>query len=361
MTDKQLNFIKTKDIINYKQLLIDYPWITKNNPKCILSPDSDGFLCGLLTTNFLNGEIVGFYDGKVLIIRNDVNIYDSIFYDMEINRNSIKSIGQHLVTWNNNLLNRQNLSNCINPNNIRKIQGKPMSPTPQPPMLQNFQRKYPFGTIHFLIGILSETGLIKNIKNDAIWPFLFTDGTWNNLFGYTENCLEWINYLRINDSEHLLNKFFCSSDYSFYSIMEGINDFLRKRDGCNAVGTYKNGLYEIGGRNKRTGDKLKLSTPQGDVINLVKDIDLYKIHEKETSRIISFINIMASLTGWEYIDSRWSWDKFNLYKFTKQDFNNPSRNLNNTTFEELIDMNPISLAMTSGDNIQYTIEGPDEL
>ena len=68
--------------INNNEIIRKFPWVIEDNPKCILSPDSDGFLCGLLTTNFLNGEIVGFYDGKVLIIKNDVNIYDCIFKSM---------------------------------------------------------------------------------------------------------------------------------------------------------------------------------------------------------------------------------------------------------------------------------------
>ena len=55
----------TNEQINYKKIISDYPWIIEKRQKYILSPDSDGFLCGLLVTNYLDGEIVGFYDGKI--------------------------------------------------------------------------------------------------------------------------------------------------------------------------------------------------------------------------------------------------------------------------------------------------------
>ncbi|WP_181180242.1 hypothetical protein [Candidatus Thermokryptus mobilis] len=35
----------------------------KNKNKVIISPDVDGFLCGLLVSYYLDWEIVGFYDG----------------------------------------------------------------------------------------------------------------------------------------------------------------------------------------------------------------------------------------------------------------------------------------------------------
>jgi len=40
--------------INYNNIIKKYPWILKENQKCILSPDSDGLLCGLFMSNVLN-------------------------------------------------------------------------------------------------------------------------------------------------------------------------------------------------------------------------------------------------------------------------------------------------------------------
>ena len=38
--------IDINDKIIYDNLIKKYPWIVKENQKCILSPDSDGLLCG---------------------------------------------------------------------------------------------------------------------------------------------------------------------------------------------------------------------------------------------------------------------------------------------------------------------------
>ncbi len=54
--------------IEYDIICKKYKWILEKNNFCVLSPDSDGFLCGLFMSTFLNWKIVGFYDGKVSVI-----------------------------------------------------------------------------------------------------------------------------------------------------------------------------------------------------------------------------------------------------------------------------------------------------
>lgn len=336
--------------INYKKIINEYPWIVKRGQKYVLSPDSDGFLCGLLVTNYLDGEIVGFYDGKISLLKNGVRAKDCVFLDVDINRTSIKSVGHHMVTYNKRITHANiNYSNCIQPNILRNFDGR-----------NDFQKKYPFGTIHLLLGIFQEEKLIDKLPKDAIWPMLFTDGVWNNLFGYTENCIEWINFLGIDKSNQILNSLFCSSHYSFYEIMLGLNDFLRMRDGFNASGySNANGEYIEGGRNKRTGDKLKISNSSGTPINLVKNKSTFDIHHKEKIRIEEFITSMAKYVDWSYQAEKWCWNDFRLLKFSKGDFSKTA--LSNQTYISLMDKSPLSLAMTSGTNIEFTIEAPDKL
>jgi len=336
--------------ISYSEIIDKHPWIIKQKQNYIISPDSDGFLCGLLVSNLLNGKIVGFYDGKIALIKNGVKAKDCIFLDMDINRKNIKSIGHHMVTYNKRVSHKNfDYSNCIQPNVIRNFDGK-----------NDFQKKYPFATIHLLIGIFQEAGLLKNISKDSIWPLLFTDGVWNNLFGYTENCLEWINFLNIDNEKHVLNQLFCAGQYSFYDIMLGLNDFLRVRDDYNAKGYYNGNEYIEGGRNKRTGDKLKISNPNGDPINLVDNQYLFDIHTTEKIRMEKFITSISKYVDWTYISENWCWDNFRLLKFTKGDFSKPPA-LSNVTFTSLMNKDPISMAMTSGNNIEYTLNGPDVL
>jgi len=346
MNNKEQN----SERIAYNQILKKYPWIIEKKQKYIISPDSDGFLCGLLLTHNLGGEVVGFYDGKIALIKNGIKAEECIFLDVDINRASIKSIGHHMVTYNKRI-NHNNFkySNCIQPNVLRNFDGR-----------NNFQNKYPFATVHLLLGILQEAELVKNLPKDAIWPLLFTDGVWNNLFGYTENCINWINYLGVDNDNHILNSLFCSSHYTFYEIMLGLNDFLRMRDGFNASGYSDNSQeYINGGRNKRTGDKLKISNSNGEPINLIKNENSFDIHSKEKIRIEEFITSMSKYVGWQYHSDKWCWENFRLLKFSKGDFSKLA--LSNQTYKLLMDKNPLSIAMTSGTNIEYTIEGPDIL
>ncbi len=55
------------DQIDYPEVIKRYPWIVSRGQNCILSPDSDGLLCGLFMSHFLDWKIKGFYDTKILV------------------------------------------------------------------------------------------------------------------------------------------------------------------------------------------------------------------------------------------------------------------------------------------------------
>lgn len=40
--------------LDYPRLILKYPWIIKRDKMCILSPDSDGLLCGLFMSKYLS-------------------------------------------------------------------------------------------------------------------------------------------------------------------------------------------------------------------------------------------------------------------------------------------------------------------
>lgn len=85
--------------LDYEALLRQYPWIVERDQNCILSPDSDGLLCGLLMSHYLNWKIRGFYNGKVFAIEQGISPANCIFLDMEIFRSNIRSVGQHMVMY----------------------------------------------------------------------------------------------------------------------------------------------------------------------------------------------------------------------------------------------------------------------
>ena len=56
-------------IININEIEDKYSWIFEKNMDCIISPDSDGLMCGLLMSQYFDWKIKGFYDGKFCFIK----------------------------------------------------------------------------------------------------------------------------------------------------------------------------------------------------------------------------------------------------------------------------------------------------
>ena len=166
------------DVIDYVAVINKYPWLVERNQDCVLSPDSDGLLCGLFASHYLNWKIRGFYDGKILVLEKGFRARDCIFLDMEVFRKEARSVGQHMVMFNKDHLpaNWRNFDNCFSANNVRGYDAK-----------HNFSQKYPLGTIHLLLGVLGSVKKMK-IPATAICPLLHTDGPFKNLFNYPDNC-----------------------------------------------------------------------------------------------------------------------------------------------------------------------------
>ena len=327
------------DKIDYKKIIEKYPWIVEKNHKAILSPDSDGLLCGLFMSHYFDWTIEGFYDGKVMLLKDGVKPKDCVFLDMEISRSEIRSLGHHMLLLNKNSkpVNwEENFKNCIQPNNLREYDGK-----------HDFRLKYPLATIHILMGIVNEhTSVI--LDEDSIPALYFTDGVFNVLFSYPENVLNWLNYLDAEKKDNPLNIIFENEKYTtIINLMREMNNFFRERD-------------EISVPHER-GDRLKISTKDGDYYNTEKDGSNYKINQNAVERVEKFLNLLSSLTKWEYKNHSWNWNGFKLYKFTKSSFEKDGKTLTNVNFKDFIDKNPLSWAMTSGTNIEYTLETPDKM
>ena len=332
MKNDEIQLVDSKDKIIYENIIKKYPWIVKENQKCILSPDSDGLLCGLFVSNVLNWEIVGFYDGKVLTLKKGESVKNCIFLDMEIFRNYVKSLGHHMVMYNKRQIPNSwiNFDNCIQPNNIRGYDAK-----------TSFRLKYPLGAIHLLLGIIGHKKKIE-IKKEAICPLLYTDGTFKNLFNYPDNCLSWLNFLCAEEKNSPLKTIFFNDHYTTSSLMMALRDFFEK-------------LRQIND-GKRGADKIKISNSKGEPINLKKEGDTFSIDEDQMENAEQFLNLLGDLTGWEYLSDKWNFKELIVYKFNKGSIV-PS----NQRFNELIAKNPMSWAMTSTLAIEYTLEEPNKL
>jgi hypothetical protein len=73
---------------------------------CILSPDTDGLLCGLFMSTYLDWRIKGFYDGKVMLLDKNISAKDCVFLDMEVFRKEIKSVEHRMVQFNKKAKNQ---------------------------------------------------------------------------------------------------------------------------------------------------------------------------------------------------------------------------------------------------------------
>ncbi len=49
-----------KNRIDYKKIIEKHSWLVKRGKNCVLSPDIDGLLCGLLMSHYLNWNIDDF-------------------------------------------------------------------------------------------------------------------------------------------------------------------------------------------------------------------------------------------------------------------------------------------------------------
>ncbi len=309
--------------INYSDVLRKYPWIVEKNQDCILSPDSDGLLCGLFMSHYLNWKIRGFYDGKILLIQKGFTMSDCIFLDMEIFRENVQSVGQHMIMFNRDKLpvNWSGFNNAISANNLRNFDVK-----------HNFKEKYPFGTIHLLMAIIGQVIPLK-ISKDAICPILYTDGVFKNLFNYPENCLSWLKFFGADNKKHPLNLIFFNDHYSISQLMMALRNLFAEFSKIN------NG--------KRGGDKIKISNRQGQLVNL--DNNIFKIETKTQTE--QLLLILSQKTGWKYNSKNWTWGDYDIYQFKKGSIK-PGL----ARYNSLVEKKPLSLAVISGDSIEYTLE-----
>lgn len=315
------------ETINYEKIIKDYPWILKRGQNCIVSPDSDGLLCGLFMSNYLNWKIKGFYDGKVMLLDKKISAKDCIFLDMEIFKKEIKSVGHHMVQFNKNKRpsNWNNFNNCIQPNNFRNYDG-----------YKDFRLKYPLATIHLLIGIVGSK-IKLTIPKSAICPLLYVDGVFKNLFGYPENCIDWLRYLRAESKQNKLYDVFFNEHYSIYNLMVALKNFFIQ-------------ISEIS-ENRNGNDKIKISNTKGEAVNLKINGRICELNEEEKKKSEKFLKILSGLTKWNYKKENWQWNNLKIYQFSKSTIKPNNRN-----FETMIAKKPISWAMTSGLVIEYTTD-----
>lgn len=170
--------------------------------KCIVNADIDGVISGMLLQHFLNWKVVGYSSccglkDDDLWIEKGNDIDDCVFVDLPVILRKYAVIDQHFVATSENTITSYNShNNKVNPNIMRKR------------VLTNqddYKRKYPFGTAHFVLAILENLGIInanylidfnKRIgKFDLADLILRADRVIGNTKYYTSNCMDWAQWM----------------------------------------------------------------------------------------------------------------------------------------------------------------------
>ncbi len=315
--------------LNYAKLLQTHPWILEKDKNCILSPDSDGLLCGLFMSHYLDWKIRGFYDGKVLLLKKGVALKDCVFLDMEIYRADVKSVGQHMLLYDkhNPPNGWDSFGNSISANNLHQYDFK-----------NDFKSKYPFGTIHLLAAIIGQQHKVT-IKKNAVSPLLYTDGTFKNQFNYPENCLEWLEFLGANVENNPLQQVFMDPHYSTYELMLALRDLFAD-------------IRRIGG-DKRGGDKIKISDSKGATVSF--DTRTSSLKENVRIQAEQFLSMLAERTGWLFNKDAWTFDSYVAHRFKKGSIK-PGK----ARYNDLLAKKPLSFAIISRTSIEYTLD-PQEV
>jgi len=324
---KNNNMLIIDGHLNYEVLLSRNPWLIKEKQKAIISPDVDGILSGLFMSNYLNWEVVGYYDGKNLAIRNNIKVDECIFLDVEIYRSNIKSCGHHIVLHNKRNIpsSWNNFTNCINPNILRNFDA-----------YNDFQEKYPLATIHFLLCAISSLKSIKiTLPESSVSPLIYVDGTFKNLLNYPENCISWLKFLNAKDqTSPIYPIFILFANRKISTIMHDLENIFEKFKKIN--------------EGKKGGDKIKIA-----------DISDDSFTEASLVKINQLLNLLSDLTNWRYDSNKWNWKGLKVLNFSKM----VGKNLTNKKYSQIISKKPLSFAITrsQGKEMEYTLEKPDSL
>lgn len=311
------------------------PWLLERGLDCILSPDCDGFLCGLLMSRMLGWKVRGFYNGRILAVDESVNHRECVFLDMEIYRPDVRSVGQHMLMFDNRPGHLPdtwgNFGRCVSPNNLRGFDFR-----------QNFARKYPLATVHLLMAALSARGMSVPAPSGAVAPLLYVDGTFKNTMNYPENCLDWLKEMDCENNE-ALRAVFCEGGFSPWTLMSEMNSFFAL----------------LRTTAKKNPDKLILDDSKGGPVNL-RDGAIVRAEREKAQK---FLSMLAEKTGWDFTPGLWTcWENLRVIRLKDVNFSPKvtDRNPANPGFKTRVESGkPISWAITGAQRgVEMTLSHP---
>lgn len=237
-----------------------------NTKNIVINTDIDGFLSGMLLQKYYGCKVVGFSNSResIWLTPEIESIFDPVYIDIFINNQDTFCIDQHIVAYDDAHLNRLlKYGTKLNPNlNVQKRTYE-----------TGFRKKYPFGTVHYLIALIEEEGN-KICFNDLSKEYVVKgydevqykvcpgqiilradDALYSSLGPYSINAKEWWEQLCSYNSPTiaLLYEYLkkCNEDDNEKYKIE-IGDFFRKGLWCDGSdGAFKNIIYKGNGMLQR--------------------------------------------------------------------------------------------------------------
>ena len=177
--------VAMQKVFKHYKLFSNYPWINPDShvtpPYLVIGDDLDALLSAALwnTVSDRDWKIIGVYHKYEKIVtatRYHRDLGNAIWLDLDINSYTIKSIGHHLIFPDSSA---KLTSNHLNLNYLGKISCK------------NFRKKYPLGTIHFLMYLFDNDIPECKFAREMI---LSADSTWINgqKHRFRKNVKRWI-------------------------------------------------------------------------------------------------------------------------------------------------------------------------
>ncbi|MCF6351219.1 MAG: hypothetical protein L3J23_09380 [Flavobacteriaceae bacterium] len=170
------------------------------NKALIINTDLDGILSGLFLKKYLNCKIVGFSNSaeSIWLQTNFTDFKNVCFIDMYVTNPTLICIEQHIISVNEK--HHEKLKK-----NPKKLNPNLLNPRYFLPDT-SYYKKYPFGTIHFIIALLerekydlTNLDLYKTTSNlQLIDLILRADDTMKTTINssYIENASEWWSWLQ---------------------------------------------------------------------------------------------------------------------------------------------------------------------
>ena len=210
------------------EIIKKFPWLKEKKCQYIISSSYDGLICASFLNHFLNWELVGYYDFESVWISEKAkkNKKETIWVDLNILPIQGRALGGHIVAYDNEI--PKGFDSSCNPNILVKLSSK------------DFQYKYPFSTIIFLMWLHNKQ-IIDN--DDARFALLHADDVWLKFQKYNSNCKLWKNTLANYNWDNLFNNvntknFEKKVDQKYYPFFKSNNFF-------NQTGKIKSSYYNI--------------------------------------------------------------------------------------------------------------------